>query len=295
MKWLNKKDINEKGFTLVEIMVGAALMGLVSMASYSLLKNSTNSDKHFDKKNESSMFLAAYGQYLLGENGCARFVGFTPTFVYQNMIDNNYNGYGSVTAAPIQAGHVLKDRHVMIQSYQFRFKDDSNVITQNIKGNITKQQVLQIRMRIALSRKGFTLADGAPKIEEVFYEVPVLTNNADLITGCDINMTEQEICETLSLHYDAATESCVPDLLATSCVIKGSYATVSCSPSGYGCNSSFGGTGFNYFTGAASCAAGETAYRTGFRRTSYRVGCGKKCTVRITRNETIYTCMVCPP
>lgn len=292
MKFLNRKYFNNKGFTLTEIMVGAALMGVVSLASYSLIKNSKNADVQFDKKTDSTLFLSSFGQYILSENGCGEFAGDTPTLVYQAKTFQFYNGYGG--DATVGANHVLKTDHMEIESLQYRFKEDSNIVGKRIMGIMKRQQVLQVRLRIRMSPKGLKLDPATNQIKEKYFEVPVLTNNLNVIESCNINLSQAEICDTLNLIYVPATKSCGPQPGATSCNVRGSYATISCSPGGYGCINSFGGTGFNYFTGGPNCGPGETTHRSGFRRSSYVVGCGKKCRVRIYRNETYYTCMICP-
>ncbi|MBT7608327.1 MAG: prepilin-type N-terminal cleavage/methylation domain-containing protein [Bacteriovoracaceae bacterium] len=293
-----KDYMNNKGFTLVEILVGASLMGLVSIASLSMLQNSQNADKHFDKKSDSILFLSSFGQYLLSQEGCSQFINDTPTTAYQIKEINAYKGFGSSINPlnPIRAGYILKRNHVEVESFEYRFKDDAVMVSKIIDGDMKRQQVLQIRLRVRISQKEKTLDDGNHRINEKFYEVPVLTNEADQIESCNINLTQAQICDTLSLIYVPATESCEPDPGATSCLVKGSYATISCSPAGYSCNTSFGGNGDNPFLSppAQNCGAGETAYRTGYRQSSYTVGCGKKCTMRIYRYETFYTCMICP-
>lgn len=277
-------------------MVAGSILGLVSLVSYSVLKLNVDSSKHHDKKSESSLFFSGYGRHILSQNACATLlVGLTPTNAYQPLLDANYRGYGSNTGSPIQAGHVIKRNHIDIDSFEYRYKDDANIVQKQILGNNFNHRVLQLRMVLRVSSQAGSLQAGTFKLVEKFFELPIIANDGGQIMTCDISMNQAQICEILNLSYDADNNACIPQASATSCIVKGSYATISCSPGGFGCNTSFGGDGNNYFTGAQSCGgADETAYRTGYYVSSYVVGCGKKCSVRIYRYETFYTCMICP-
>jgi prepilin-type N-terminal cleavage/methylation domain-containing protein len=298
MKNFKKKVMNNNGFTLVEILISVGLMGLVSLASFSIINSSQKSVKHMDNKMVRALFVSSFGQYLFSQNGCSEFIGQTPTIVYDDVdFINDYNGYGGSLLSNVEANHVIKRNHVEVESFRYRLKEEANVVEKNIDGNVTRKQLLQVLLQVRTSRKGQVLA-ALPAdniIKDQYYEIPILTDGADNIISCDINMTQGQICQTLSLLYDADTETCGPNPGASSCIVKGSFATISCSPGGYSCDTSFGGDGKNYFTGGHSCSAGETTHRTGYRESSYKVGCGKKCTRTITRREVFYTCMICPP
>jgi prepilin-type N-terminal cleavage/methylation domain-containing protein len=305
MKLFNKNDMNNKGFSLTEVMVAAALMGIVSIVSFGLLKNVKNADTQSEHKSDQSLFISQFGQWVLSAEGCKEFIGEVPTNVYQDMVFEDYKGYGShkmfnVGDTFIERDHIINKDHLEVESFQFRFKDDSAIVQKNIMGPggimlSKKEQVLQVRMRVRMSKKGSKLSAGSHRIKEKFFEVPVLTDNADRIDSCILDMSQTEICSTLNLVYIPAKETCEAQPGATSCNVKGSYATITCTPGGYGCLNTFGdGNNLLLTPPAPTCGVGEVSYRTGFRRTSYTVGCGKKCTVTIYRNETFFTCMICP-
>ena len=121
MKFFNKKYINNKGFSLTEIMVGAGLLGMVSMISFSLVKNVKSTDNQAVHKTDRNLFMSQFGQWLLSQQGCSEFINDTPTNIYTPIQINNYRGYGgNFTATPIAADYVINADHLEVESLDFR-------------------------------------------------------------------------------------------------------------------------------------------------------------------------------
>lgn len=292
---------DQKGFSLVEILVSVALISVIAFGSFSLMKMEVKTEKSQEKNTDTRIFISGLSRYFNSGMGCQELVGVTLDNAFGNFVINNYDGFGTKdggvgVSEPITAGFNVLENYSQVASVQFRRKPGTPSIDKFVEGVAKKEQTIQISIQIREADRGAKLvAAGDGSLKRYFFEFPVITDTADVLESCSVGMTPEEICDSLRLAYDPNDGICRA-VGGSSCVFRGSYIDVSCAPGGYACAPSFGGGTVvdNPFTGGQSCPANSSRVKTGNYSSSRNVSCGKKCTVTVTTTEEYYSCLDCP-
>jgi prepilin-type N-terminal cleavage/methylation domain-containing protein len=274
-----KMTKSSSGFSLVEVMVAAALIGIVALGSMNLsgqLSSVKKRGENFVKRND---FTGALSRYIYSGKGCSDLVGMTVGTTLANVTFSNWNYLG---AASLATGQNIEG--IEIISLQARQDLSSSLPKIKVGTDDLLKTTLEIEM---ILRQG-------KRETSHFYTVPVLSRATGEIITCNESKDVAEICNALLGTYDAANNKCN---VAESCLLKGTYKTLTCSPTpsdGSPCSSDYGVSEDNPFTGAGSCPTGSSASQTGIVTWNHSVSCGKKCTQTITNVARWFTCLECP-
>jgi prepilin-type N-terminal cleavage/methylation domain-containing protein len=307
------KILNNRGFSLVEIIVAMGLIAIVAVGSVSLMTMDSKSEKVVDKRSGTMMFLGGIGKYFNTGFGCAELIGETVEAFNTDFTIDNYDGFGANdggvgTAQTIDPGFEILKEFSIIESLQFRRKPPyvpalpevpipALLVDKFVDQVAKKEQILQIAIGVRSAARGKKLinplVDG--NVRQYFFEIPVVTNTLNVIESCSVGMSPDEICSALQLVHNPATGLCQAGA-GGACIFKGTYITMSCNSGVHPCDPSWtvAPTMDNPFTGAASCPINSTAVQTGNYQSERPVSCGKKCSVNVITTENYYTCLDCP-
>lgn len=293
-----------RGFTLAEILVAVAIMGVVVAGVTSAIVALFQNQAGLVDKNEANEFVASFSRYLQTESLCSvafngmNFPAGNTTGV--ELVLPNYNGMGvmmppaaSGATAPtirLEKGVMITPR-VRISKLIIRDKGTAPIPVTSISGTPAFQHVAQVEIETEQKTQSSSRPDSWTKMRPRFVEFPVVvgasgTPDAGRIRACQVDGELENACTLIGGVYNPTTRQCEGD---TQCQLMGTYFTSRCSPSYSGCEP--GKT--NQITGGYSCPAEAVASNTGRLRQTFRVSCGKKCTRTITHTMNFYVCLKC--
>jgi hypothetical protein len=281
-KYSNRNFIlrSESGFTIMEITIGAALMGIVLLGGMQLFSQVNNVKKRGENFLKRSDFNAAFTQFVGSGKGCSELIGHTigSTFADIEISNWSYLGASSIKATDMIDG-------IKVVSLAARQSLASDLPTVKIAADILKKTMVEVK--IVLKQKG---------VEKThYYNIPVLSLASGEVKLCSSNKSVAQICNTMLGTYDATTNNCI---VANSCQLRGTYKTLTCTPvpsDGSDCDLLYGLAESNIYTTVESCPTGSVPTVTGLTNWNHSVSCGKKCSQTITNTVTWFSCLECAP
>ncbi|MCF8059073.1 MAG: prepilin-type N-terminal cleavage/methylation domain-containing protein [Bacteriovoracaceae bacterium] len=270
---------SSSGFSLVEIMVAAGLIGIVALGSVNLSGQLSNVKKRGENFIERNDFTGALSRYIYSGKGCSDLVGTTVGGSLSDIVFSNWSYLGS---SSLETGQKIEGMEVV--SLQARQDLSSTLPKIKVGADELLKTTLEVQMVLKQDKRETSH----------FYTVPVLSKPSGEIITCNESKDVAEICNALLGTYDATNNRCN---VADSCLLKGTYKTLTCSPvpaDGSSCSADYGLEENNPFTGAVSCPTGSSASQTGIVTWNHSVSCGKKCTQTITNVARWFTCLECP-
>lgn len=289
--------MKKNGFTLVEVMITVAILGLISLGAASLLNVLAKSQQQLTQEIESDTFVGELGKYIRSKEGCYTVLynkkypsssSQTPLSIL--MGPNGYNGYG----APANATNLNS-------GFQVSPKLTINQIS--LKGNATLNQKLEtkaqgiaadIYMRSLDIVLEYTQSVGANnQTKSVTFPATVITrsDNNDIISCNEIDYTMESLCS--NINGNPVGQICK---MSSECRSYGSYISKQCDDGKNACKKLHPGAQYeNTFTGASSCPSNSYAVETGKTGSvySHHASCGKKCSYAVYTQEIFVTCIKC--
>lgn len=268
---------NSHGFSMIEIMVAAGLIGIVALGAMNLagqLNQVQRRGKNFLLRND---MVSALTRHIYSSKGCDDLTGQVITAA---PIAINLPGFTFGGMAGLSEGTNLKNINIT------NFK-----ATQDLAATLPRVQIggqtlvkTSINLELTVTQDDRTMSH--------YYNIPVLSLGTGEVRLCSDTKDAAEVCTAMLGTYNAATNSCD---VADSCLLKGTYKTLECSPVvASGCSLDHGDNVNNPYTSATTCPAGSTPNQTGIINWNHTVSCGKKCTQTINNTARWFTCLECP-
>ncbi len=279
-----------RGFSLLEILISISVLGGLALVGGTLVSKFGSQQSSIVGKDESNEFVSSLTRWLPTKEGCeASFLGKDfPLNSETNFSIDGYKGYGISdqlnVGSSIKAGFqlspklkvnklVLRDKGIAPSTQWFDQKKFRKVVAQ-----------IEISMDVVEGSSGQTLRSR-------FIEIPVYLNETtNKIERCSGEVSLSDMCSALGATFDEATGACKP---LVNCSLQGTYATLTCDPSKYGCKNATGASLENPITNSQSCPSGSIASQTGVFQYTHQVDCGKKCTKTINNTMKYYICLRC--
>lgn len=288
--------MNQRGLTLVEVLLAVGIIAVVSLGAGSLLQILTASQVKLNQEIESDTFISELSGYLRKDTVCKQiFAGKTYPSVStpQNLLipmgTAGYRGYGSrQTVANMGAGYKPSDK-LTIDQLQLVGNNDVNVLLE-----AKTSDDIPLRTRSAAISITYTQQIG-PKKESKSINIPlklIIRSDNNLITTCtSVEHTTATLCNTIDGHPSG------PGCHTTSeCRSYGAYIHKQCSDGKTACKKLNPQANYtNIFTGASSCPSNSYPIQTGKSEAvySHHASCGKKCSYAVTTQELYVSCIKC--
>lgn len=289
------KVFNQRGFSLVEIMVSMGLLGILGLAAVTLTDKFGRQQSDIVGKDEYNEFMNSLASWLPSEVGCNAFlVGKDfPLNGETNFEIDGYKGYAAseaITQSPVIKPGYLITKKLRVESVILRDKKITPAVTQ-IDNQKYRKVVAQIEIKTHLISGAGADTKEQMKLRSRFIEIPVfLAMGNTQIKRCSGEMSFSDVCSAVGSVFDPVTGTCKP---MVNCEFKGTYATLTCNPSQYGCVNALSQPMNNQFTNDQSCPDGSTASQTGVFDYTHQVDCGKKCTLTVEDKIKYFICVRC--
>lgn len=285
--------LNRFGFTAAEILVGLAIMGVLSIGVGALVRTVMTHQRTIVSKDEVNSFVSSFTTWVTTDAGCMaglagkRFPGSSP----EELAVTGYEGYGmSELMSPdktIKTGFKITPQLTLSK---LTWWDKGVAPATVMMGPDTfERRVAQVQMEFAM-----TIGDMNPSERVRIFEVPLYidppSRPGKVVRKCFTEMTADNVCAALGNQVDPVTGNCRPQ---TNCAMAGTYKTLECSPSEYGCENASGEPLENPVTSRQTCPMGAVATQTGVFQYTHDVSCGKKCTLSVHNTMKFFVCMAC--
>ncbi len=280
----------EFGYSLIEVLIAASLLGVVALVGGTMISKFTSQQSNLTSRDESGEFVAALARWLPTKEGCeAAFLGKNfPLNSEANFTIDGYKGYGM--SEQLNSGPTIKENFRVSPKLKV-----NKLILRDKKIAPSVQWFDQKKYRKVVAQVELAMdsIDGESKnsMRSRFIEIPVYlheTNNT--IEKCSGEVSLADMCSALGATFDEDTGGCKP---LVNCSLQGTYATLTCNPSKYGCKNATGESLKNPITKDQSCPAGAVASQTGVFEYTHQVDCGKKCTATVNNKMKYYICLRC--
>lgn len=288
--------VGERGFTMAEVLVGLVILGVLSIGVGALVRTVMTHQQTFNAKDEVGEFVASFSRWITTNDGCETALR-TKRFPGSDLEDLEVDGYQGYGMSDVMgAGTTLKSGfrispQITLARLQWKDKGIAPALI-NMGTNTYERRTAHIEMEFQLAVGDATPAERIRTMEVPLFIDPPSTPGK-IVRTCFTEMNSQNVCAALG--YEATTPGgpCLPKV-NTSCRMAGTYKTLTCSPSGYGCHNAVHPEPLeNQLTGAASCPPGSVGSRTAIFKYPHTVSCGKKCTLTVTNTMEFHICMAC--
>ena len=309
----------KSGFTITEILMGAALLGITVMAVSQLFVDTKRATKVIGGKDEATFLSSSLQGYFTSQSTCSNELLNRPLPMAGTKTEialTKYQGYGWSPGQNLAAGSKISE-HLRV---------DHITLTEIANGTPTRVKLggVDYDLRTASIEWIFAVEGDRSSpwnsLAPLTVQVPVYSRVSDRgIGSCKIATSMAEACDLVGGKVNATNDGCTQ---TDNCLIMGSYQDVMCAPAGYGCNFSLVGipvypaitapaqpspdffkdnpdpkTKF-YFGNPANgyalgCPAGATPRAISTNSASDVLDCGKKCALVVNTTSTRYLCMKC--
>lgn len=274
---------NPFGFTLTEVVMAAAIMSVIIYVAMSSLVGAFKQQADIVQKDNVHQFTRSLMSYLNNQNYCTQELqGITfPVDSSTPIALRNYRGYGA-SDTEIKAEAQLNDR-MIVTGLDLVHKASVPTQTIGTGTNLSKVYVAQVKLSLNVpTGTGYTPSKPS------FIEFPIVTDADNVITSCQVGFNIANACYAMGMELDPVTNECIPQ---TNCLVTGTYVLTSCTPSTYGCDSTYNTS--NPVTGGKSCPSDSSPRLTGELVYNTTVSCGKKCTTNVENQTRFFLCMKC--
>lgn len=300
---LGKRKSSQKGFTLVEITVALGLIGLASLAVMTLSQNVGQSTKRAESLLTKTQFSSALGKYIYGPMGCKELVGITfkpkPASGVELTSSNTtpiiYQQW-KMSEQPVVKSRV-KYKDFVLKNLWGTIELGASLPRFNQGGETRVKTAIFVQADLVIPQPGTgggineIINDPKNRVYSYYYVVPVISSASGIVRECGDRSSLAEMCSSQGGAFNSATGECQ---LAQTCLVKGTFQRLSCSPADYGCSQDEGPSRNNNQTGGLSCPPGSVPTETGARVWTHTASCGKKCEQDITNTMRWYSCLKCP-
>lgn len=292
-----------RGFTLAEILVAVAIMGVVVAGMTSAIVSLFQNQAGLADKNEANEFVAAFSRYLQTETSCSialkgiQFPVGNTTGI--DLVIKNYNGAGimipgaangtKAQTIDLEQGSMIAPR-VRISKLIIRDKGVPPIPVA-FASEPANQYIAQVEIEIEQRTQSTSKPNSWTKMRPRFIEFPVVIGasgapDVGRVRACQVDGELENACTLIGGVYDPKTKQCTGD---TQCQLMGTYYTSTCSPSYSGCEPGEP----NQMTGSFSCPTGSVASKSGRLVQSFRVRSGKKGSITVRNTMEFFVCMQC--
>ncbi len=267
---------NERAFSLAEVMVAAGLLGVVALGSMQIFQQINRANSRGKNINDLIGFNSAFERYVYGPKICdeVRNKTFSTSYANASFTQWSYGGQSSISSGS-------KLGSIEITSFKAKIDLSSSLPSISVSGETLKKTMLQLEVGVKAGKKN----------NNYYYNIPVLSTGAGLVKYCKEIKNAVEICNALLGEFDTTSGRCKH---SNACQVRGTYITVTCSPSHHGCHSAYGSSTVNPLTGGSNCPSGSLASETAAVEWNHNVDCGKKCTDTVINTAKWFTCLECP-
>ena len=281
---------NSRGFTLAEVLIASAILGVLAITSGSIVVNLAKMQKTVDDKVIVNEFLAQMGQYFRSASGCDALKNKILTSAKEPLILTDFMQYYANSTDEVKDGSVIVPSRVRVNSITVRRAPNTAPVATSLNGVNFSSTSAEVAVALQIMQAGGeTLA-----VRERVYTIPVLTNSANIIQHCGSGDTANfnQSCIDAGGTINSATGQCE---FPGQCDFGGSYTVITCTHNGNpytgdGCQAGI----INPMTGGPVCPFPGMAKLTGEQQWTNQVNCGKKCTRHIVNTEQNFGCVQCP-
>lgn len=292
---------------MAESALVLGLVGLGALGAASLSGSLSSGSKKSEGIVARTQFASSLGILLNSDLGCDKIKGLgggsgsfsdRPTPI--EISGWNYQGISTIKGGYDQDGKPLtKMPSFEIEALQAFYDSPIDpAVDPSVKttagADSAYKKVLKVRADLKVGNKS----------QSYFYNIPVLANASGVVTLCSDKKSLAETCATIRGTYNESTNTCNLD---TSCRIKGTYSTLSCSGtvqrnssswtpvrSPQDCQKLYGDAVPNQMTSDFRCPAGSRAELTHSSSWTYTKN-QKRSGANVNNTMTWYNCMECPP
>lgn len=276
---LRKTILNNSGFSLVEIMVAAGLIGIVALGAMNLAGQLNQVQHRSEDFLERNDLISTFTRYIYSTKGCDDLIDQT---VSSTPSPINFPSWTFGGVSGLSGGSTFYNNQLTIT--ELNATQDVSAALPRVKVGANTYVKTSLDIELVITQNG--------RARSHFYNLPVLSTNAGQIKLCNENKSAAEVCSAMLGTWNPTTNTCD---VADSCLLKGTYKTLECSPvPGSGCSLDHGPDENNPYTGATSCPTGSTATQTGIVNWNHTVSCGKKCSQTIANTARWFSCLDCP-
>ena len=271
-----KSLFKENAFSLAEVLIAAGLLGVISLGGLQVFEQIHRAETRGRNLNDLINFNSAFERYVYGPTICdeIRDQTFSTTYADISFSRWNYAGVGTIVSG-------TKIESLNLTSFQAKI-DLSNTLPKIV---VSGASYIKTMLNIMLSVKS------GKRTNSYYYNIPVLATDIGVVKYCKETKNAVEICNSMLGEFDSVTGRCRH---SNSCLLRGTYMSIQCSPSNYGCSPLYGASTVNPLTGASNCPSGSIGVTSGDMTWNHTVPCGKKCTQGIRNNVRWITCLECP-
>jgi len=276
---------SRKGLSLVEVLIAAAILGIVAVAISSVSVYLKSNTQQYLATSESTEFVRSLSNWMLTTDACqSSLVGQALPATSTPLVLNGYKGFGAQASTPIQTGSAIS-LQLRVNSLTY-FDKDPSLATPFMYNGVNLSRRIAI---ISLSTETVVEPSAPRQLKTQNIELPVLVDGTNTIQFCLSDMNQAQACAAQGGAVNPITGQC---LTQTSCEITGSYSQPVSNPASECCGFS---PDANPVTGGPSCPAGSSAQKVGQTNpVSWRTySCGKKCSAPIDDWKEFYVCLRC--
>ncbi len=198
--------MGKKGFSLVELIIAAALTALVLFSVSAVIFNLTRSQVYIGENLIATEFVSSLSKYLNTKEGCAAsLINLSlPTSTATPVTINNYMGHGAPTPMSLSSGVMLTNK-LKIDSLTIKDKGITPYDT-TINGIGYRRNMAQIQIKLSID-----LQAGSIPVDRII-EIPVLTRispASGTIDVCGLEAPTAEICAAMGGTFTAPA-TCTP-------------------------------------------------------------------------------------
>jgi prepilin-type N-terminal cleavage/methylation domain-containing protein len=187
--------LNQKGFTLAEIVVAAGLLGIVSLGVMRLVDNMNKSQKTFETKSEIVLVTNSIAQSLTNEEACKN------TFSGINLVtDSSVASIQNSTGASIfDVGSVYGNRSVRLTSLDI---DNVSLANDGSSKSGTFELLIGLEKLNSQNQGGLAITKRVT--------ISVITDLSDDFVGCFNSAAgaTKNSCENIGGTFDSASQNC---------------------------------------------------------------------------------------
>jgi hypothetical protein len=291
---ISKFIFNKHAFSLVEVTIGVALLGLAGVAVVKLTDVSNRDLKWAEMTLQKTEFFSSAEKYLKSSTGCLDLIDSSPYTVSKSLELKKWKvaGIEGDPGMPVKQGRKFKN--FTISSLSTSALDTTNLKTIYVDGLSVEAVKTNLKVSMTLDLKvNLKKKSTSPvrKYSQDFY-IPVIAEKiTKKIRGCE-STDIQTSCKEMGMEYDSCTKTCRPSNPEEHCFINGSYAVRHDSSQGY--KSNMMDLQFeNPKTLHYKCLPGEVEVYTGGTGDIDEVSCGKGCYKYPITNIVYVSCLKC--
>lgn len=323
MKNTKKELQNSLGMSLIEIVIGLAVMSVISLGIGTTMLQMTKTGKRIENKADENDILSSFADYLKTEDFCqAALIGKKVTKKGLEIKAENFDGAGVKTGLTDDKA-LAAVSNLRVDSLRAILNENVTAVPTLFEGLSANERMIDIVLKTSRRELRGEKKEWLENAKRR-YSLPVKMRGGKVLS-CNHQMSPESACTAAGGAWDKNKSSCES---TAKCESKGTYITWRCDNvkvaehikyCGKSIKETIGavssrvkknkrrGTkvgskqwliadgGYkNAFNGKLSCPSGSTAIITGMDSIYHEgLDCGKKCTYSAAQIAYFYSCLKC--